>query len=92
MQGLQVFDGNGNVIIDSSKQTTSIFGYLDINTAGTFTVTDARFSLGTPFYLLDKFYIGIELSASFSGNSYTFVFKTSGYGGYSSFRVYYGVY
>ena len=49
--GLEVFDADGNPVINTSTQTTSILGNINISSVGTYSVTDARFNLGTPFYI-----------------------------------------
>ena len=72
MQGLQVWDEHGNLIIDTSTQTTSILGNIDISSPGTYSVTDSRFGLGTPFYMTDDFYNGVDIVAALSGNKYIF--------------------
>lgn len=90
--GLEVFDANGNTIIDTSTQTTSILGNIDVSSPGTYTITDARFGLGIPFYLMDEFYSGVDIVATRSGNTYTFVVKQLQYGTYAPFKIIYGVY
>lgn len=92
MQGIQVRDANNRIILDSSYISTSIFGFISINSVGTFTVTDAKFSKGTPFYIMDDFYNGIALVATFSNNTYTFTLKNAGFGSYAPFKIYYGVF
>ena len=92
MQGIQVWDSNSRLVLDSSYRTTSIFGYISINSTGTFTVNDERFGKGTPFYLMDDFYNGIALVAAFSNNTYTFTLKNAGFGSYAPFKIYYGVF
>ena len=52
MQGIQVWDSSNKLVLDSSYRTTSIFGSISISSAGTFTVSDDRFSKGVPFYLI----------------------------------------
>ena len=92
MQGIQVRDANNRIILDSSYISTSIFGFISINSTGTFTVNDERFGKGTPFYLMDDFYNGIALVAAFSNNTYTFTLKNAGFGSYAPFKIYYGVF
>lgn len=56
--GIEVFDEHGNTIIDTSRHTTSILGHVQVGAAGTYTVSNARFGLGTPFFLLMIFIMG----------------------------------
>lgn len=92
MQGLQVWDENGNIVIDTSTQTTSVLGNITINSPGTYSITDSRFGLGKPFYMTDDFYNGIDIVAILSGNTYTFTVKQLQYGTYEPFKIIYGVY
>lgn len=93
-QGIQVWDGQGKKLLDSSLQTSSIFGVINVNTVGVTLVNDDRFSWGTPFFLLDSMYAGTEVKAVINGTSLT-VTATSNTGGLASFKpikVYYGVF
>ena len=93
-QGIQVWDAQGNIILDSSHQTSSIFGVIPVSDVGQIFVDDERFSWGTPFFLLDSIYAGSEVKASFSGNRMTLT-VTSNTGGLATFKpvnVYYGVF
>lgn len=92
MQGLQVWDEHGNILIDTSTQTTSVLGNININSPGTYSVTDNRFGLGTPFYMTDGFYNGVDIVATLSGNKYIFTVKQLPYGTYEPFKIIYGVY
>jgi len=91
-QGLEVFNENGATIISTSTQTTSILGNISISSAGNYTVTDSRFSLGKPFFITDDFYNGVDVVGSISGNIYTFTVKALQYGTYNPFKIIYGVY
>lgn len=91
-QGLQVWDENSNLMIDTSTHTTSILGNISISSPGTYTVTDSRFGLGTPFYMTDDFYNGVDVVATHSSNKYTFTVKQLQYGTYAPFKIIYGVY
>lgn len=90
--GLEVFDADGNPVINTSTQTTSILGNINISGPGAYSVTDARFNLGTPFYMTDEFYSGVDIVAVRSGNTYTFTVKQLQYGTYEPFKIIYGVY
>jgi len=91
-QGLEVFNENGDTIINTSTQTTSILGNISISGAGTYTVTDSRFSLGNPFFLSDEFYNGVNVVGIVSGTTYTFTVTVLQQGTYNPFRIIYGVY
>lgn len=90
--GLEVFDATGKPVINTSTQTTSILGNINISSPGTYSVTDARFNLGTPFYMADEFYSGVDIVATRAGNKYTFTVKQLQYGTYEPFKIIYGVY
>lgn len=93
-QGIQVWDGQGKKLLDSSLQTSSILGVVNVTSAGTQVITDARFSWGTPFFLSDSMYTGSSLKVSFSGSAMTLI-ATSNTGGLAAFKplkVYYGVF
>lgn len=93
-QGIQVRNSQGNIILDSNHQTSSIFGVIPVSSVGQINVSDERFSWGTPYFLLDSIYAGSEVKASFSGNNMTLII-TSNTGGLATFKpinVYYGVF
>lgn len=90
--GIEVFDELGNTIIDTSRYTTSILGYVQINNAGTYTVSNPRFALGVPFFLTDDFYSGLDVKGVITDNTYTFTVKALQYGSFQPFKIIYGVY
>lgn len=93
-QGLQVWDSTGKKLLDSSLQTSSIFGVVSVSTVGVTNIDDDRFSWGTPFFLLDTMYAGTQVKANISGNRLT-ITVSSNTGGLASFKpakVYYGVF
>ena len=90
--GIEVFDEQGNTIIDTSKHTTSIFGHVQVGAAGTYTVSNPRFALGTPFFLMDDFYSGVDVQGVIVGNTYTFTVKVLQFGSFQPFKIIYGVY
>lgn len=90
--GIEVFDEHGNTIIDTSRHTTSILGHVQVGAAGTYTVSNARFGLGTPFFLTDDFYNGVDVKGEIVGNTYTFTVKALQFGSFQPFKIIYGVY
>lgn len=90
--GIEVFDELGNTIIDTSRHTTSILGYVQISNAGTYTVSNPRFAIGVPFFLTDDFYNGVDVKGVITGNTYTFTVKVLQYGSSKPFKIIYGVY
>lgn len=90
--GLQIFDESGKVFLDSTTQTTSILGYIDVLEPKTFTIRDDRFNLGTPFHLASEFYVGVAVTSSFSNNTFTINVKRLEVGSFKPFQIIYGVY
>lgn len=93
-QGLQIWNSNGDVILDTNLQTSSILGTININAVGSTVINDTRFSWGTPFFFSDSMYTGSELKGVFSGSSLTLT-ATSNTGGLATFKplkVFYGVF
>ena len=92
--GLQVWGATGKNVLDSSLQTSSILGNVNITAVGTYTISDARFSWGTPFFLSDSMYTGSALKVSFSGSTMALMASsnTGGLAAFKPLRVYYGVF
>lgn len=90
--GLQVFDAAGVSIINTSSQVSSVLGNISIPAAGTYYVTDSRFSLGTPFLMADEFYDGALITESFSGTKYTITVTRLPFGNFAPFGIIYGIY
>lgn len=93
-QGLQVWSRQGKKLLDSSLQTSSILGVVNVTSTGTQVITDARFSWGTPFFLADSMYTGNNIKVTFTGTSMT-ISTTSANTGYAPFvpvKIYYGVF
>lgn len=92
MQGLQIFDNNGNTLLDTNLQTTSIFGKLTISSAGHYQVYDERFAWGKPFFLLDAFLAGVMVKGECDNNRYTFDVTHSDQAKTGTVTIYYGVF
>lgn len=78
-QGLQVFDANGRVLVDTNKRIGKILGQMTIYTAGsgdrTVTNTDDRLTKGKPFYLLmSEIREKNKIFVDFNGNQVTLRF------------------
>ena len=97
-QGLQVFDANGKILVDTNKRIGKILGQMTIYTTGsgdrTVTHTDDRLTKGKPFYLLmHEIREKNKIFVDFNGNQVTLRF-----GNYVdtnstiSYTVIYGVY
>lgn len=70
-QGLQIWDANGDKILDTNNQTTSFLGTIPITSVGTISKTDPRLSMGTPFFLLSSMYSGNNIKVVFTPNTIT---------------------
>ncbi|MDO5652169.1 MAG: hypothetical protein Q4G13_08585 [Moraxella sp.] len=90
--GLEVYDEQGDIILNTNSQTTSVLGSINIQNAGVYRVINQNFNLGTPFYLTDEFYNGIDIVANFDGDTYTFEIKKLPLGSSRAFNIIYGVY
>ena len=93
-QGIQVWDSAGKKLLDSSLQTSSFLGTVDITSVGVITINDLRFAWGAPFFLSDSMYSGSTLKGEFVGTTLTLTVSTSA-GGVVTFKplkVYYGVF
>ena len=102
VQGLQVWDSKGNILLDESTQTATILGqaYLKQNKfQDSITVTDPRLGLGKPFY----FCVGVAVNTlsnfeiisntSFTANLTNYEWKSSWSGVIKTDAiVFYGVY
>lgn len=52
-QGLQVFDADGHLVLDTSSRIGRILGYVDAP-VGAGSIVNASFAQGTPFYFVNK--------------------------------------
>ncbi|OPH36515.1 hypothetical protein [Moraxella lacunata] len=95
-QGLQVWDVNGNLTLDSNVQTTSIFGKIVVSSANEFNIQDNRFAWGTPFFLADSMLSGYDIKGVFDAQTNTYRIKVDddkgGFGTKGNFTIYYGVF
>lgn len=73
MQGLQVFDEYGNLIVDNTSRLTLYLGELTLKKGSndTATITDSRFANGKPFYVCVTVSTRGSVAVSFSGNTMT---------------------
>ncbi len=79
MQGLQVFDANGNVLVDTNKRIGKILGQMTIYSGSsgdrTATAIDDRLTKGKPFYLLmGEIREKNKIFVDFNGNQVTLRF------------------
>lgn len=73
MQGLQVFDASGNLVVDNTTRLTLYLGELTL-TKGInqiATITDTRLANGRPFYLCSNITSRGSVAVGFSGNTMT---------------------
>ena len=98
MQGLQVFDANGRVLVDTNKRIGKMLGILTIYSSGsgdrTATDIDNRLTKGKPFYLLmGGFREKNKIFVDFNGNTVTLRFGDHFYADSAEvFTIIYGVY
>lgn len=65
--GMQLYDNLGNVTFDLTlDDAVKVLDVVTVNSGGTYTITDARFALGTPFYYTVNARVNVLIS--FSGN------------------------
>ena len=74
-QGLQVWDSNGNIQLDSSSKTSKMLGKLEAFIPNkTYTFTDSRLSTGKPFYIIAPVsspYVSTYIRVTITGNTAT---------------------
>lgn len=95
-QGIQIFDEQGNIVLDTSTHTTCIFGKVVIDKEGDYSFTDSRFSWGTPFYMSDKVETLYTVNGRYNASTQTYhiqvasnIDKSKPIG---TFTLYYGVF
>lgn len=96
-QGLQVWDADGVLQLDTSTQTSTILTSIDAKTPNTtLTYTNAALSQGTPFYIVSPVsspYASTDIEVSFNGNVASITTKRKPYDyGEWDFKVYIGVF
>lgn len=93
--GLQVFDGQGNVILDTTTRMGVLLGQVNTGKSNG-SVTNSAFSRGTPFYVATSTENGatsvIGPNITISGNTLSWQFNNPGFSGNHGFLIIYGVY
>lgn len=92
--GLQTFDAQGNVIIDTSVRCGVLLGTVD---SGKFngSVVNGGFANGTPFWsviCLDVGYAIYGPKIVVTGNTLTWTFRVNGANYNNNFRIIYGTF
>lgn len=95
-QGLQIWDANGDFVLDTNSRIGLIISNIQTGTVGG-SVTDARLGVGTPFWfcVLNSFTVGnapIIPMISLSGNTLSWQFPAWTYGVPGACTISYGVY
>lgn len=95
MQGLQVWDELGNLIVDTSTRLTLYLGSIKLQKGvnETVTITDSGFSKGKPFYVCTTITSKGSVAVSFNGNTMSCKLIDGLYTGNNySVTIIYGVY
>ena len=98
MQGLQVWDENGNVTLDISSRVTRVFGFLSIQKPydEQKTITDLRLLEGKAWFAYQQTRHHDVVDVVISGSTITlkFIYKssTSNDPAYRAYSIIYGVY
>ena len=96
MQGLQVFDEQGNTVVDATKRLSVILGQATLNANGNITVYSDGFSYGTAFIYSNNLGSDRHLKYSVSGNSmtiqYQLGFMSKSTGNHPTANILYGVF
>lgn len=89
--GLQIFDGGGNVVLDTSTRAGRVLGIALINAGSSGSLTNSGFSEGTPFWQAMGDYGSrvVGPAVSVNGNTLSWSWPASSSG---QFRLLYGVY
>jgi len=98
--GLQVWDAQGNEIVNATTRLTQFLGYVDIpSEGGSGTITDHRLTQGTPFYMVVTkttagWYSGPRVSFNGDKMAYTGsnLIPTGSQAGTVAVRIFYGIY
>lgn len=69
--GLQVFDENGNLVVDNTSRLTLYLGVITLikGVNNTATINDKRFANGKPFYVCTTMTSKGSVKVSFSGET-----------------------
>lgn len=91
-QGLQIWDSSGVLILDTTDNTGFVLGVLDFASASqSSSLTNANFSLGTPFYFAQGDLANSQAIPDVSFSGATMTWTANAYAPYNGF-IYYGVY
>ena len=77
MQGLQVFDGGGNLIFDATTSLTVVLGEVSIAPKATVNITNDGLLNGKPFIITTTMGMGTWVDYSVSGNTLTLTYKVA---------------
>lgn len=97
-QGLQIFDAQGNTLVDTNTRIGTVLGQVNIGTTNGY-VANAAFSNGTPFWFLVSEWTTFpdrvpKISVSQVSGVWrlNWTWPVSGYSGNAPCRMVYGVY
>lgn len=103
--GIQVYDPNGNIIVDTSDRVFTILGYFSASvgpgtTEGSYrytrgTITNSAFSRGIPGYVITRYpiveqEINADCFINFSGNDLQWTVRSTVFGHSGIFAFTYG--
>ena len=71
MQGLQVFDGSGNLVFDVTNRLSLVIGEIDVPVGTTKTVQSNLFSEGSLYIICKNLVVGSRIDFSLSGDVLT---------------------
>ena len=94
MQGLQVFDGGGNLVFDTTTSLTVVLGEVSIAPKATINITNDGLLNGKPFIVTSAMGRGTWIDYSVSGNQLTLTYRVSSWNNSvtTNETVLYGVY
>lgn len=75
MQGLQVWDENGNLQIDTSTKTSTVIKVVEVTANKTYSYTDDLFSTDNFFYLIAPYgsWVSLYISVTLVGSTVTII-------------------
>ena len=94
MQGLQVFDGGGNLVFDATTSLTVVLGEVSIAPKATINITNDGLLNGKPFIVTSAMSRDTWIDYSVSGNQLTLTYRVSSWNNSvtTNKTVLYGVY
>ena len=94
MQGLQVFDGGGNLVFDTTTSLTVVLGEVSIAPKATINITNDGLLNGKPFIVTSAMCRNTWIDYSVSGNQLTLTYRVSSWNNSvtTNETVLYGVY